>query len=60
MRQVIARFAKGKTTIETSGYAGAECQAATADLERRLGKTINDRPTDEMYKAVVVEQGQQQ
>jgi hypothetical protein len=39
----------GKVTLKTEGFTGSACQQATAELERRLGKTINDQPTEEMY-----------
>jgi hypothetical protein len=39
----------GTTTVETDGYAGAECQGATAALEAALGARAGDRPKAEMY-----------
>jgi hypothetical protein len=37
----------GKVTVETSGFAGDECQKATESLERKLGAKTSDTPTDE-------------
>lgn len=38
----------GSTTVATSGFAGASCKAATAELEAALGATTSDTPTHEM------------
>jgi len=52
MKKIIATIDKktGKLTIQTQGYNGAECLAATEQLEKGLGM---DRacsiPTSEMY-----------
>jgi hypothetical protein len=40
---------KGKVTIAVEGIKGSGCQAATAELEKKLGKTFADTHTDEMY-----------
>lgn len=37
----------GSVVIETKGYSGAECEKATAELEKQLGKrTANARTAD--------------
>jgi hypothetical protein len=40
----------GNVEVETSGFAGAECKKATADLERQLGKVTGDAVTPEYHK----------
>ena len=37
----------GDVTVETQGFAGDSCQQATAELLRKLGKTVSDTPTAE-------------
>jgi hypothetical protein len=49
----------GETTIQTKGYAGSACQAASQFLEA-LGIVIADRPTSEFYAETQAEQQQQQ
>lgn len=46
----------GETTIQTEGFAGAECQQASAFLEKALGTKTSERLTSEFYH----EQTQQQ
>jgi hypothetical protein len=41
---------KGGITIESKGFAGAECQKATAFLEEALGKVKSDTRTAEFHK----------
>jgi hypothetical protein len=41
---------QGETTVQTKGYAGADCLAASAFLERSLGVTANDVRTAEFYQ----------
>jgi len=43
----------GNVEVETTGFAGAECKQATADLERALGKTTDDRVTPEFHRRPV-------
>ena len=50
-RQIIVTLDGGKTTVQTEGYQGTSCQAATASLEAALGKVESDTPTGEMYTA---------
>ena len=48
----------GAVKIATSGFAGAECQKATADLERALGLKTSDTATAEMHHTTTRTQGQ--
>ena len=40
---------RGETTIQTRGFAGAECQQATQAIEKALGAKVADQPTAEFY-----------
>jgi hypothetical protein len=40
----------GNVEVQTSGFSGPECQKATADLERALGKVTDDRVTSEYHR----------
>ena len=46
----------GDTTVQTKGYAGADCLAASAFLERSLGVTADDVRTAEFYQPAVITQ----
>lgn len=49
----------GGVKIETSGYSGAECEAATKELEKALGSSGGNTRTAEFFKPVQqVKQGQ--
>jgi hypothetical protein len=41
--------AKGETTLETKGYAGSSCKAATKALEEALGVKSQEKLTAEYY-----------
>jgi len=41
--------AEGKTTVETKGFVGAECQRATKLLEQALGQRTSEKLTNEYY-----------
>ena len=41
---------QGATKIQTKGYSGKACQAATRDLERALGTNTADKKTAEYYQ----------
>ncbi len=41
---------QGATKIQTKGYTGKACQAATRDLERALGVKTADKKTAEYYQ----------
>ncbi len=47
---------KGETTLQTKGYAGADCQQASKWLEQALGVTTNDRKTAEFYQQAEAQQ----
>ena len=46
--------ATGEVEVSTSGFVGAECKKATADLERALGKTTKDTVTPDYHKRATV------
>jgi Protein of unknown function (DUF2997) len=41
----------GETTVQTKGYAGAECQLASKWLADALGVTTSDQKTTEYFSA---------
>jgi Protein of unknown function (DUF2997) len=47
---------QGETTVQTKGYAGADCLAASAFLERSLGVTASDVHTAEFYQPTTLTQ----
>lgn len=47
---------QGEATVQTKGYAGAECLAASRFLEEALGARAAERKTEEFYQATAVEQ----
>ena len=46
----------GQTRVETKGFAGSECQAASRFIEQALGKRTGEQLTGEFY----LQQSQQQ
>lgn len=40
----------GEIKIETQGFSGAECEAATAALEKALGSSHDNKRTSEFFK----------
>jgi hypothetical protein len=50
----------GETTVQTKGYAGAECLQASKFLEQALGLTAADTKTAEFYQSTAAEQRLQQ
>ena len=48
----------GETRIETIGFTGAECLAASRFLERALGKASSDRLTAAYHQRAPVSQSQ--
>ena len=40
---------KGKSTVETKGFTGSECVAASKFLEQALGEQTSQRTTAEFY-----------
>ncbi len=51
---------QGETTIQTKGYAGADCLQASKFLEQALGVAGSDRKTNEYYQSEQIEQRAQQ
>ena len=51
---------KGEVRVETKGYAGADCLAASKFVEQALGVSINERKTGEFYQSAQAEQQIQQ
>jgi hypothetical protein len=51
---------KGETTVQTKGYAGADCLRASQFLEQALGVASADRKTGEYYLSASAEQHVQQ
>ena len=50
----------GETTVQTKGYAGADCLLASRFLEQALGITTSDRKTAEYHLTAPVQQQVQQ
>ena len=46
----------GETTIQTKGYAGSDCLAASKFLEEALGVVCTDRKTAEHFDVVPEQQ----
>ena len=46
----------GETTVQTKGYAGADCLQASQFLEQALGLPVADRKTAEFYAEQPAEQ----
>ena len=51
---------QGETTLQTKGYAGADCLRASKFLEQALGVASADRKTGEFYLTTPTEQHVQQ
>jgi len=49
----------GEATVQTKGYAGADCLQASKFPEQALGVATNDRKTDEFYQTAAQQQFQQ-
>ena len=45
-----------EATVQTKGFAGASCHAASRFIEQALGKVQSDKATTEMYQATVLPQ----
>jgi hypothetical protein len=50
----------GETTVQTRGYAGADCQQASKFLEQALGVVATEHKTAEFYNPTALEQQVQQ
>jgi hypothetical protein len=44
---------KGETTVQTKGYSGSDCLAASKFVELALGTALADRKTSEYYQTAV-------
>jgi hypothetical protein len=51
---------KGETTVQTKGYAGADCLRASRFLEQALGTPSAEKKTTEFYVETPAEQQVQQ
>jgi len=51
---------QGETSVQTKGYAGADCLKASKFLEQALGIPSADRKTTEFYETMPTEQHVQQ
>jgi len=47
---------RGETTVQTRGFAGSDCLAASKFLEDALGVVTSERKTSEFYAANQSEQ----
>jgi hypothetical protein len=47
---------RGETTVQTRGYAGADCLRASRFLEEALGAPTAERRTAEFYQAAPARQ----
>ncbi|MHC4880652.1 MAG: DUF2997 domain-containing protein [Planctomycetota bacterium] len=50
----------GSSTVETKGFTGSTCRAASQWLERALGKTATEQLTHEFHAATETQQVQRQ
>src|SRR3954469_13063528 len=51
---------RGETTVQTKGYAGGDCLAASRFLEQALGVAAADRKTAEFYQEQPADQALKQ
>ena len=51
---------QGDATVQTKGYAGADCLLASKFLEQALGGVADERKTAEFYETAPAEQRVQQ
>ena len=51
---------QGEVTVQTKGYAGADCVHASKALEQALGTATADRKTGEFYQTANTQQQVQQ
>lgn len=47
---------QGNSRVETKGFAGATCRAASRFLEEALGRSTGERLTPEFYQQATTEQ----
>ena len=53
MKTITVTIENGEASVETTGFAGKECLAATAELEQALGKKTDTRMTPESRQVAV-------
>jgi hypothetical protein len=46
----------GETTVQTKGFAGSSCQAASKFIEQALGKQTSEQLTPEFYQQAAAQQ----
>ena len=51
---------KGETSLETKGFAGAECREASRFVEEALGKRQSEQLTGEFHSSQSVQQNARQ
>jgi hypothetical protein len=51
---------QGEATVQTKGYAGADCLQASKFLEQSLGVATNDQKTSEFWESAAQQQHAQQ
>jgi hypothetical protein len=51
---------KGETSLETKGFAGAECREASRFIEEALGKRQSEQLTGEFHASQSVQQNARQ
>jgi|LSQX01.3.fsa_nt_gb hypothetical protein len=51
---------EGKTTVQTKGFHGSSCRAASRFIEQAIGNPTGEKLTTEFYQAESVQQTQQQ
>ncbi|MCH8148684.1 MAG: DUF2997 domain-containing protein [Planctomycetes bacterium] len=51
---------KGKTRVETKGFAGSECRQASEFIEQALGQRIGEQLTADFHQQVATDQVQRQ
>lgn len=51
MKKIVVRIHKGKVTVTPEGYQGETCKDASKLIEKALGKTVGDTPTNEMFES---------
>lgn len=61
-KQIVFTIEKGEVTLETSGFTGSACEAATKAFEEALGGKISEKKHTAEYhrqNPVRLQQGQQ-
>jgi hypothetical protein len=57
--EIIVNF-KGKTTVQTKGFTGANCREASKFVEQALGQRLDEQLTAEFHQASGIQENQQQ